>query len=320
MKSLVVSEPGKATWTDIPEPELQAGEVLVTVEGVTTCPHWDLHVVSGEPMFADRPFSYPYIPGEPGHEMVGRVMRVASDVETLDAGQRVAAWRDPGGRRQGCYAERVPVLADHLLAIPDDLPVAGIASLELAMCVQGSFDDVLRVAPLDGKRVVIGGLGPAGLIAVQLAQAYGATQVVGVDPLPQRRAIAEALGCVAVPPGAPQLAADRLSEEAFDAGIDTTGLKVSIEALMTCVRGPLSIFGVLRETIAFGPNQWWGGFALMGYGTHTKAQAHRALDHITAGHLDLRPLVSTTLPMSAYLAGVDLLRQKEAVKVLFTVG
>ncbi|NBC18699.1 MAG: zinc-binding dehydrogenase [Bacteroidetes bacterium] len=316
MKLLQITAPGEPTWTDAPRPTPQPGEVLVRVSGVTTCPHWDLHVLGGEPMFDDRPFSYPYTPGEPGHEAVGTVAALGEGVTGFTVGQRVAAWRDPGDRRQGCYAQYVPFQAEHLLPVPDALDDADLAPLELAMCVQVSFDQLMQREGIRGKRVGISGLGPSGLVAVQMAKAYGASEVVGFDLLEDRRARAAALGADRVmhPDAFP---ADRHDPGALDAALDTTGLKVSIEMLMARTRKTVALFGVLRETVHFGPDYWWGDFALLGYGEHNRTAAERALALITDGTLRLAPLVTHRLPLTRYEDGVALLRRKAALKVLF---
>jgi threonine dehydrogenase-like Zn-dependent dehydrogenase len=316
MKVLQINKPGEAAWRAAERPTPGDGEVLVRVTGVTTCPHWDLHLMDGVPMFEDRPLRYPYVPGEPGHEAVGVVEAVGAGVTGLPIGSRVAAWRDPGGRRQGCYARYAALRADDVLRVPEGLPDAALAPLELAMCVQVSFDQLRARGSLEGRRVGVSGLGPAGLIAVQMARAYGARSVVGYDLHAARRRLAERLGADAVhhpeafPPG-------REGPEAFDVALDTTGLKASIEYLMQRTRSTVAIFGVLREVVAFGPEYWWGDFALLGYGAHNRAAAERALALIAAGGLDLTPLVTHRLPLTRYTEGVALLRDREAIKVLF---
>lgn len=316
MRVLQIAEPGRAAWRETPVPAPAPGEVLVKVLGVTTCPHWDLHLMDGAPMFPGDTLRYPYTPGEPGHEAVGEIAAVGPGVEGWEVGTRVAAWRDPGGRRQGCYAHYAPLDARHLLRVSPDLPLEAIASLELAMCVQVSFDQLARVEGVRGSRFCVSGLGPAGLIAVQMAQAYGAREVVGIDPMEDRRALAATLGADAVL--APeQVPAGRSGPTAFDAALDTTGLKVSIDFLVDRTRETVAIFGVLREFVGFGPANWWGGFALMGYGAHNRGAAERALHLIETDRLDLTPLVTHRLPLTRYAEGVELLRTKEAIKVLF---
>ena len=316
MQLLQIEAPGRAVWREAPRPDPAPGEVLLKVSGVTTCPHWDLHVLGGEPMFADRPFAYPYVPGEPGHEAVGEVAVLGDGVEGLAVGQRVVVWRDPGGRRQGCYAQYATVEAEHVLPVPDDLPDEALAPLELAMCVQVSFDQLAAREGIRGKRVGVSGLGPAGLIAVQMAKAYGAREVVALDLLPERCALARDLGAdIAMHPD--EATFDRHGDEALDTGLDTTGVKIAIETLMRCTRSTVAIFGVLREHVAFGPEHWWGDFALLGYGEHNRSAAERALTLVEAGTLRLAPLVTHTLPLRRYEEGVELLRNKDALKVLF---
>ena len=318
MKILQIVEPGRAEWKEAPIPEPGEGEVLVKVEAVNTCPHWDLHLMSGEPMFPGAPLQYPYTPGQPGHEAMGEVVAVGSGVTSPSAGARVAVWRDPGHNRQGCYAHYVPVTAENLLEIPVDFPSEKVTSLELAMCLQVSFDQLARVNAVEGKRFGVSGLGPAGLIAVQMARAHGAREVVAFDLLPERRDLAARLGADAVlNPDDESFPPDRRSSAALDAAVDCTGLKVSIEYLMARTRRVVAIFGVLRESVDFKAEYWGSGFTLMGYEPHNRSAAECALRLILDGKLDLTPLATHALPFTRYAEGVDLLRSKEALKIRF---
>jgi len=109
----------------------------------------------------------------------------------------------------------------------------------------------------------------------------------------------------------------RAHPNAFDTALDTTGLPVSIEALMGSTRETVSLFGVLREQVRFGSEHWWGGFSLLGYGTHTREAAEEAYRLIIEGRLKLTPLITHRLPFTRYADGIELLRTKEAIKVLF---
>lgn len=171
---------------------------------------------------------------------------------------------------------------------------------------------------IEGKKLAISGLGPSGQVAVQLARAYGARTVIGLDPLAQRRRLAGELGADEVwDPAEYRWPAGRTHPDAFDSSLDTTGLPVSIEALMGSTRDSVTIFGVLREDVRFGPEQWWAGFALLGYGTHTRGAAEEAYRLILEGKLELAPLISGRLSFASYAEGVERLRKKEAVKILF---
>src|SRR5574341_111022 len=142
MKILQIMQPGQAVWRNDIVPQPGRGEVLIKVEAITTCPHWDMHIMDGVPMFPGMELGYPYFPGQPGHEAVGEIIEVGSNAIDFTPGTRVAAWRDGGPRRQGCYAQYVCIDAENLLAIPTHLAVEEIASLELAMCVQVTFNQL----------------------------------------------------------------------------------------------------------------------------------------------------------------------------------
>jgi len=317
MQALQYVGPGRVELRELPDPRPGRGEVVMKVLAVTTCPHWDLHLMAGEPMFPGHELEYPYTPGQPGHEAMGEVAEVGRGVEALRVGQRVVAWRDRGHDKPGCYAQYVLAEPDDLLAIPDDLTGEQVASLELAMCVQVSIDQLTRLEAIEGKRVAVCGLGPAGLVAVQLARASGAREVVGIDPIGERRELAERVGADrALAPGSPELPADRRGEDAFDAAIDCTGLAPAVQDLMGRTAGAIALFGVLREEVHYGFGHW-GGLAILGYGRHNRAAAERALEHVVAGRLDLAPLVSASLPLSRYDEGVAMLRDRSAMKICF---
>jgi threonine dehydrogenase-like Zn-dependent dehydrogenase len=87
---------------------------------------------------------------------------------------------------------------------------------------------------------------------------------------------------------------------------------------MDRTRRCVTLFGVLREEVRFGTRHLFGpGLTLMGYGDHNRTAAETALRFITEGKLRLAPLITHTLPFTRYAEGIDLLRRKQAVKVLF---
>lgn len=318
MRALQITAPGKAELVDLPTPTPGPGEVLIEIEAITTCPHWDRHIFEGRPMFAGMQLEYPYWAGQPGHEAIGRVTTAGSGVVAGTEGRRVAVWRDAGPYRRGLYATHGLAAAENVLAIPDDLPAKQVASLELAMCVQVSIDQLMEIDAVRDRRVAVSGMGPAGLIALQLLRDAGAADICAIDPLPERRKLALTLGAdQALSPDDPALPGSRKAAHAFHAGLDSTGLPVSIEALMRMSVRAVALFGVLRETDRFGPEHWYGGFSLLGYGEHNRPAAERALAAILAGNLDLTPLVTHQLPLSRYAEGVQLLQSMEAIKVLF---
>lgn len=319
MKAIRYQAAGQPEWVEVPEPQAAPGQVLLQVEAVTTCPQWDLHLMDGVSMAPGGAIEYPTPVGHPGHEAVGRVVARGDGAVRFSVGQRVALWRDQGPGRDGCYAQYVAADEAALLAVPEGLRAEQIASLELAMCLQVSFDQILKVKPIAGTRFGVSGLGPAGLVAVQLAAAYGAREVVAFDPVPARREAARELGAELCldPLEAQSFPEDRFSDAAIDVAVDCAGLGASVEYLMRRTRDAVACFGVLREEVRFGFFHWCRGLHLIGYGNQTKSAAERALAHVESGALHLDALVSETMPLSDYAAGVEKLRKREAIKVCF---
>jgi threonine dehydrogenase-like Zn-dependent dehydrogenase len=319
MKILQIGEGREFSLLEIPKPSPGPGEVLLYVEGVTTCPQWDLHLRHNEPMFVGHKFVYPYTPGQPGHEATGTVEAVGEGVTELKVGDRVSAWRDVGHGVPGCYAQYVVHRAENLIRVPAHLPAAATAPVELAMCVGATFLMLWEMQALSGRRIGIMGLGPAGLIAAQMARAEGATEVIGFDLAPQRREYGLTCGLnVAYDPREMDatLFPTRPAKPALDGIVDCVGAKASVEWAMDHAREWVALFGVQREDYVFAPRHYT--LRLLGYPGHSRAAAEYAVDMLRDGQLDLSRLVTHHLPLERYAEGIDLLERQEAIKICFT--
>ena len=320
MKTLQVMAPTEFAILDLPTPSPGPGEVLLRIEAVTTCPQWDLHLRHNEPMFVGHSFHYPYTPGQPGHEATGEIAALGKGVAGLGVGQRVSAWRDQGQDRPGCYAQFALLDAENVIPVPVELKPEATASLELAMCVGTVFRMLVEMDVLRGRVVGVTGLGPAGLIAVQMARAEGAAQVIGLDPLACRREYAESLelgpDATFDPIGQADAFAKRPSGTTFETAIDCVGAKTSVEFLMDCTSDVVALFGVQREDYTFSVRHY-RDLRLCGYRGHHRESAEYALDLIRQGKLDLASLCTHHLPLEAYDQALELLESKEAIKVCF---
>jgi threonine dehydrogenase-like Zn-dependent dehydrogenase len=319
MKILQVTEPGGPFGLiEAPLPQPRADEVVLRVEAVTTCPQWDMHLKHNEPMFIGHLFAYPYTPGQPGHEATGTIAALGEGVTDLSVGQRVSAWRDPGHTRPGCYAQYVLLSAANVIPVPAELPYAATAPVELAMCVGAVFLMLREMNALRGRRVGITGLGPAGLIAAQMARAEGASEVIGFDLSAERREYAKTFAVDAAYDSRNDLSERfpaRPAKPMLDAGIDCVGAKCSVEFLMDRVRETVALFGVQREEYTFAPRHY--SLRLCGYPGHYRAAAEYAVGLIAGEKLNLLPLVTHHLPLSRYAEGIALLERQEAIKVCF---
>jgi len=320
MKILQVGSGRAFSILETPTPQPGPGEVLMRVEAVTTCPQWDLHLRHDEPMFVGHRFHYPYTPGQPGHEATGNIVALGTGVTELAVGDRVSAWRDPGHKNPGCYAQYAVHRAENVIRVPAELPSDATASVELAMCVGATFLMLRPMNVLAGKRIGIGGLGPAGLIAAQMARAEGAAEVIGFDLSSVRRdyACACCLDAAYDPRDAAlaNLLPARPDLPRLDSAVDCVGAKASVEFLMDRVRDVVALFGVQREGYVYEPRHY-SGLRLCGYPGHSREAAEYAVDLIKRGLLKLAPLVTHHLPLERYAEGVDLLERQEAIKVCF---
>jgi threonine dehydrogenase-like Zn-dependent dehydrogenase len=253
--------------------------------------------------------------------MTGVVEAVGESVTDFTPGDRVSAWRDQGHNRQGCYAQYVVHEQDSLLKVPPELDPPALAPLELAMCLSVSILDLKAMNAIEGRDYAVSGLGPAGLVALQLLKAEGATTVVGLDPNPSRCEYAVMVGADRAidPTGeAGQAIPERPFAGCFECAIDCVGYWDSVRYVMDHTREFVALFGVQREDYVFGAKQARGpGLKLCGYRGHYKEAAEYALAKIREGALDLSPLVTHKLPLEDYDHAVHLLKSQEAAKVCF---
>lgn len=154
-----------------PRGKLGARQVLVRVHAAALNPvdyKWaqgNFEIVPGTPKPA-------YVPG---FDAAGRVVQVGSACERLRVGDRVYAFNS--FRRQGTAAEYAVVDEACAAAKPASLTYAEAASLPLVALT--SMQALEKAAVGAGSRVlVLGGTGGTGTVALQLAKAGGAAEVI----------------------------------------------------------------------------------------------------------------------------------------------
>lgn len=174
-----------------------------------------------------------------GNMNVGIVEELGPGVTTLKAGDRVL---------YGCNFRPTAVRrASDVWQLPADISWKAAVCLDpLTFALGAVRDGGVRI----GDAVAIFGLGAIGLMAVQLAKLAGASRVIAIDPLPNRRAVAAKTGADLVldPVGADVGA--RLREETGWRGVDVViEYSGALEALQAGLRG-----------VAFGGNVVAGAF------------------------------------------------------------
>ncbi len=218
MRAICFEDVTKLNVSTLADPALQAdGDCIVKVEMAGLCGS-DLHPYWGREKGLDAGTVM-------GHEFVGRVVQMGSDVKELTAGDRVFApfstncgdcyycnhglpsrcrrgqlfgWRNSGNGLHGGQAEfvRVPLAAGTLMKVPEQM------SCELALLLgdnlsTGYFCTDLAETKPDGVYAVLG-CGNVGLMALSAAKLKGCHNLVAFDLIAERREMAEQLGAIVV--------------------------------------------------------------------------------------------------------------------------
>jgi NADPH:quinone reductase-like Zn-dependent oxidoreductase len=179
MKAIQISQFGdndSLLYTEVAEPELNPGEVLVKNRAAGVNPI-DWKTCSGggaSPFIGELPFI-------PGWEFAGTIEKVAEDVSDFSVGDEVFGFiRFP--ERAGCYASYVAAPADQISLRPQDLSIEAAAGLGLAGLTawQALFDKGNLQA--SQQVVVLAGAGGVGHIAIQLAKWMGAKVITTASP------------------------------------------------------------------------------------------------------------------------------------------
>jgi uncharacterized zinc-type alcohol dehydrogenase-like protein len=186
--------------------ELGPQELEIRISHCGVC-HSDLHLISNDWSISQ----YPFIPG---HEIVGKIEAVGSEVKSLEIGQRVGVgwqsnscglceWCSRGMenlcpsmeatcvRRNGGYADSVRVNARFAIPIPDAISSEGAAPL---LCGGVTVYSPLRAHGVNpSSRVGIVGIGGLGHMALQFARVFGA-EVTAFSTSEAKEEEARALG------------------------------------------------------------------------------------------------------------------------------
>ncbi|MGR3322603.1 MAG: NAD(P)-dependent alcohol dehydrogenase [Pseudooceanicola sp.] len=175
-------------------------DVVIEILYSAIC-HSDIHTIKGD-------WGVPNYPVVPGHEIVGRVVGVGSDVikfregDIAGVGTMVASCGEcancladreqnclrgttftydsedkvSGGRTYGGYSKRIVVHEDYVLRVPPGMDLAGVAPMLCAGIT--TFSPLQHWSLERGQRFGVIGMGGLGHLAVKLAVAKGAEVVV----------------------------------------------------------------------------------------------------------------------------------------------
>ena len=245
MKAFAFLGKNQVGLADKPIPEPGANDAVVKTTASLVCTS-DVHTVHGLiPLPEGRVL---------GHESVGVVHRVGSDVKTVREGQRVTVCAvTPCGRCEFC--QRDGNLAEYFLVNDADynlVPIPERITDEQALYTCDMMSTGFAAAeqaeiPLGGS-VAIFAQGPVGLCATAGARLRGAGLVIAVEGRPERQTLAKRFGAdVVVDPGAGDPVAKILELTGglgVDSAIEAVGLPVTFESCIRATRAGGTITNV----------------------------------------------------------------------------
>ncbi|KQX30083.1 L-idonate 5-dehydrogenase [Variovorax sp. Root434] len=280
-----------------------------------------------------------------GHEVAGTVVAVAPGVESVRIGDKVAvnpsrpcgackfcleglpnqcldmrfygsAMRTP--HVQGAFRNMLLCEATQCVKVAEHVPLR-LAALAEPFSV--GLHGVSRAGPLLGKRVLVSGCGPIGVLAIAAARAHGAAEITATDVVDEPLAIARAMGADNVINVAKEKAwVSRHSADkgTFDVMLECSGNERALRDGLEVMRprgvvvqlglgGDVSIpqnMVVAKELSICGSFRFHAEFAL-------------AVRLINEGRVDLSPVVTHTFPMLQARQAFELASDRQkAMKVL----
>jgi 2-desacetyl-2-hydroxyethyl bacteriochlorophyllide A dehydrogenase len=329
MDSVRLEQPGALRRVPAAEPPAPGpGEALVQVHRVGIC-GTDFHAFHGRQPF----FSYPRVLG---HELGVEVLALGPDVAGLAVGDRCAVlpYLECGtciacrrGRPNCCTDLRV--LGVHVdggmcerMLVPARKLFASAAldfdQLALVETLGIGAHAVARAGIEAGETVLVVGLGPIGLGAIQAAQARDA-RVLAVDLDPQRRGFAERVfGLGDVLDGGADLAG-RLAElcggDLPTAVLDATGHPASMDAAAGLVApsGRVVFIGLHKGEVRFEDQLFHRReLSLLASRNATDAEFHEVLAGITSGAIDTRRWITHRTDLGRIAEDLPRFAEREA--------
>jgi len=339
MKAAVFVEPGRIVLEEKPVPDIGPLDALMRITTTTIC-GTDVHILKGE---------YPVEPGLTiGHEPVGVIEKLGAEVRGYQEGQRVIAgaicpsgrsnaslcgyhsqdgrdswhgfeslggWRF-GNTIDGSQAEylRVPDAMVNLAPVPE-----GLSDEQVLMCpdiLSTGFAGAQRGDVKIGDTVAVFAQGPIGLCATAGARLMGATNIIGVEAIPERAQIACRMGAdhvVDFTTEDPVAEILRLtSGRGVDVAIEALGTQSTFEGALRVLRpgGTLSSLGVYADDLTIPLDAFHAGL-----GDHRivttlcpggKERMRRLMDTIASGRLDTTSLVTHQFTLDQIEAAYDL--------------
>jgi threonine 3-dehydrogenase len=337
MKALVKSRADRGLWLeDVPEPEIGINDVQIQVLLTGIC-GTDLHIYEWD----DWAKSTIPVPLVIGHEFVGKVVEVGSNVTDFHVGELVSGEGHVvcgrcrnclAGRRhlcahtQGVGVNRAGAFAEFIV-----LPMSNIwrhnptVPIEIA-AIFDPFGNAVHTAlsfPVLGEDVLVTGAGPIGIMAAAVARHAGARHVVITDVNPYRLALAEKVGVtLAVNPQQTPLkdVQKKLAmHEGFDVGLEMSGIAAAFRDMLANMShgGKIAMLGIPTGEMAIDWRQViFSMLTIKGiYGREMYETWYKMTVMLESG-LDISPVITHRLSYRDYEQGFEAMRSGRSGKVI----
>ena len=264
MKALVKSRRERGLWLeDIPQPTIGINDVLIRVQYTGIC-GTDVHIYQWDE-WAQKTIP---VPMAIGHEFVGEIVEVGSNVNDFHPGDIVSGeGHVTCGRCRNCLAGRRHLCA-HTMGLGVDRPGAFAEYVALPMsniwrhnpginkevaAIFDPFGNAVHTAlsfPVTGEDVLITGAGPIGIMTIPVVKHAGARHVVITDMNPYRLDLARKMGAtLAVNPNETPLAEVQKQlhmSEGFDVGLEMSGNPIALRDMIANMShgGKIAILGI----------------------------------------------------------------------------
>jgi len=210
-QNLVPVESNPLKLTEIDRHEIaNPKEILVKIEACGVC-HSQLHSIEGDWKDIGIP---PTLPTVPGHEVVGKIVEIGSNVTKFKVGERVGItplldscldcqycndgkeylcekMDVTGESLKGGYTEYITVSEDFATKVPDTMKSEYAAPLFCAGIT--AYKAVKAAEPKKNKKIAVFGIGGVGHMAIQFAKIEGC-EVSGVSRKEKHLEVAKKLG------------------------------------------------------------------------------------------------------------------------------
>jgi threonine 3-dehydrogenase len=339
MKALVKRKPEEGLWLeDVPLPEMGINDVLIEVLRTGIC-GTDLHIYVWD-AWSQKTVPVPLVIG---HEFVGRVVEVGSNVKDFHSGDIVSGeGHVVCGRCRNCLAgrrhlckdtkgvgvNRPGAFAEYLV-----LPVTNVWAHDPAISrdVQSIFDpfgNAVHTAlhfPVLGEDVLVTGAGPIGVMAAAVARHAGARYVVVTDVNPYRLELASRMGATrAVDVRSRSIASVQRElgmKEGFDVGLEMSGNPEAFRDMLANMAhgGRIAMLGIPSKEMAIDwPIVIFNMLTIQGiYGREMYETWYKMTVMLQSG-LDISPVITHRYHYTEFEKGFQVMRTGQSGKVVLT--